>query len=349
MMSRRTLCRRGLAWSAGVLLASKAGTIVAADTASRSAAGWQTALRDAADVARRMKAAGGPRGWRVAVGLNGFMSSEQVHKKRYPIWEVLDFCQQEGFEGVELVQGWPAGEYPAADDRRRVDALRGLYERYGLKIHTIQSAPTGRPFAESAAERAEWLRTFGEQVRLARALGCDFVGTWPGGPLGEQTIDEAIDRCAATYRRAAQMCADEGMWLSFEIEPPFVFNTLDHLRRILAGADHPACKTNYDPSHFDLMSDRSGRPELMLKALGVEHVGHVHLTDTDGTLFGGTSRHVACGDGHCDIDASLKTLWDGGYRGWIMIDAWMIEDVYDACRKGKRAVEGMGARRAKSE
>jgi sugar phosphate isomerase/epimerase len=53
----------------------------------------------------------------------------------------------------------------------------------------------------------------------------------------------------------------------------------------------------------------------MLKALGVEHIGHVHLTDTDGTLFGGTSRHVVCGDGHCDMQASLKTLWDGGYRG----------------------------------
>ena len=77
----------------------------------------------------------------------------------------------------------------------------------------------------------------------------------------------------------------------------------------------------------------------MLKALGVEHIGHVHLTDTDGTLFGGTSRHLACGEGHCDMQASLKALWDGGYRGWIMIDAWMIADVYEACRKGKQAID----------
>lgn len=310
------------------------------------AAGWaQTATTkpagpaDAPSVRAWMKAASGPRGWRIAAGLNGFMSSEQVHKRRYPIWEVLDFLQREGFEGVELVQGWPMGEYPPAADARRVAALRGLYERYKLKIHTIQSAPRGRPFAEDAGERAEWLRTFREQVKLAKALGCDFVGTWPGGALGRQSIDQAIEHCAASYREAARMCADEGLWLSFEIEPPFVFNTLDHLKRILAAADHPACKTNYDPSHFDLMSDKSGRPEVMLKALGVEHIGHVHLTDTDGTIFGGTSRHLACGEGHCDMDASLRTLWEGGYRGWIMIDAWMIEDVYDACRKGKAAIE----------
>jgi len=37
--------------------------------------------------------------------------------------------------------------------------------------------------------------------------------------------------------------------------------------------------------------------------------------------------------------ASLKTLWDGGYSGWIMIDGWMIEDVYRAATKGKEAID----------
>ncbi len=296
-------------------------------------------LKDAASVKAAMADAGGRRGWRIGAGLNGFMSSEKIHKQHYPIWEVLEFCSQEGFDGVELVQGWPMGNYPSVDDARRVDALRRLYERYHLKIYTLQTAPEGRPFAESAEERRQWVRTFGEQVKLARALGCDFVGTWPGGSLGKQTIDEAIDRCAASYREAAKICADQGLWMSFEVEPPFVFHSLEHIQRILDQADHPACRTNYDPSHFDLMSGSKCRPELMLEALGVQRIGHVHLTDTDGTLFEGTSRHLACGDGHCNIDASLRMLHDGGYRGWIMIDEWMIRDVYDACRKGKNAIE----------
>ena len=29
----------------------------------------------------------------------------------------------------------------------------------------------------------------------------------------------------------------------------------------------------------------------------------------------------------------------GGFDGWIMIDAWEIPDPYDACVKGKRAIE----------
>jgi sugar phosphate isomerase/epimerase len=87
------------------------------------------------------------------------------------------------------------------------------------------------------------------------------------------------------------------------------------------------------------MSGSKGRPEEMLKTLGVKYIGHVHLTDTDGTLFEGTSKHLACGEGHCDIDKSLHVLSEGGYRGWIMIDEWMIKDVYDACRKCKKAIE----------
>ena len=134
------------------------------------------------------------------------------------------------------------------------------------------------------------------------------------------------------------------MHLSFEIEPPFIFNTPGQLERILDAVDHPACKTNYDPSHFDVMWGSKGKPEEMLARLGVDRIGHVHLTDTDGTIFGGTSKHLACGDGHCDMRASIKALWDGGYSGWIMIDGWKIDDVYRASRLGKQAIDD--ARRA---
>ena len=43
-----------------------------------------------------------------AIGLNGFMSSARKYKQNYPIEEVLAFAARHGFEGVELVRGWPA-------------------------------------------------------------------------------------------------------------------------------------------------------------------------------------------------------------------------------------------------
>jgi sugar phosphate isomerase/epimerase len=282
--------------------------------------------------------ASGPR-WKCGLGLNGFMSSGQKYQKSYPIWEVLDFAAAEGFDGIELVDGWPMGGYPGVGETARIRALNRMYDQYGLQLYSMQ---TGGEEAHAAdpGVRQEWLRRFHGQLQVCRELGGAFLGHWPGGGMaGNPDVDHALDHLAASYHEAAQLCADAGMHLSFEIEPPFIFNTLEHLERILAGADHRACRTNYDPSHFDLMSGSTGKPEEMLKKLGVQHIGHVHLTDTDGTLFEGTSKHLPCGEGHCDIAASLDVLWEGGYTGWIMIDGWMIEDVYHAARKGKQAID----------
>jgi sugar phosphate isomerase/epimerase len=285
--------------------------------------------------------------WRSAVGLNGFMSSAQTFEKTYPIWEILDYASNVGFEGIELVEGWPMGGYPSPDDAKRVAALKRMYDAYGLKIHTIQTFGSGSYSADPNARR-DWLNGFRNQVRLAKKLGCDFLGNWPGGGMeGNADINAAISSLASSYREAAKMCADEGMHLSFEIEPPFIFNTLDHLKRILAEVDHPACRTNFDPSHFDIMSGGKGKPSGILKELGVKHIGHVHLTDSDGAIYKGTSRHLACGEGHCDIEASLDILWNDGYEGWLMIDAWMIEDVYNAATKGKQAIDAAIERNSK--
>jgi len=181
--------------------------------------------------------------------------------------------------------------------------------------------------------------TMRDRCRLAKALGCDCIGMWPGGQLRGQTIDQAIERVAASFREVGKIAGDLGVVAAFEIEPPFVFNTEDHLRRILAATNHPNLKTIFDPSHFDLMNGSNGQPHEMLKRIGVENIGYVHFTDTDGTLRdGGTSKHLPCGDGHVDVDAALATLRKGGFRGWIMIDAWQIPDPYDAGIKGLKAI-----------
>jgi len=279
------------------------------------------------------------RAWKSAIGLNGFASSSRKYGQTFPIWEVLDFASRTGFDGVELVRNWPTGGYPAADETGRIAALKRLYDAFGLAVFSIQTA-AGGAFTPDAAVRAKWLDQFRDQARFAQAMGADAIGMWPGGPLRGQTIEQAIERLAGSFREAAKIAGDLGLVAVFEIEPPFVFNTEEHLQQILAQADHPNLKTSYDPSHFDLMNGSTGRPHEMLKRIGVKNIGFVHLTDTDGTLRdGGTSKHLACGDGHVDIPASLETLLEGGFRGWVMIDAWEIPDPYDACTKGKQAID----------
>jgi sugar phosphate isomerase/epimerase len=277
--------------------------------------------------------------WKTAIGLNGFQSSSRKYKKNYPIWEVLDFAARHGFEGVELVGDWPSGGYPVSTEAERIRALRRLYDAYGLRIFAIQLGASGG-FDPDANARKAWLVEFRDRIELARQLGCDCVGLWPGGGLRGQTLEAAIERLAATFREAGRIAGDAGLLACFEIEPPFVFNKEQHYLRILHGANHPALKGIYDPSHFDLMTGSTGKPEEMLRRVGVQNIGYVQFCDTDGTLRdGGTSKHLACGDGHVDCAKSLKLLKDGGFRGWIMVDEWEVPDPYDACIKCKRAID----------
>lgn len=277
--------------------------------------------------------------WKTALGLNGFQSGARKYKQSYPIWEVLDFAARQGFAGVELVGDWPAGGYPAAGEAGRVRALRRLYDAFGLRIFCVQLG-AGGAFDPDPAARERWLNEFRDRAHLAKQLGCDCVGLWPGGGLRGQTIDQAVDRLAMTFHEAGQIAGDLGLLACFEIEPVFVFNTEEHYQRILKGADHPALKGIYDPSHFDQMNGRTGRPEEMLLRVGVKQIGYVQFCDTDGTLRdGGTSKHLACGDGHVDCAKSLQILKNGGFRGWLMVDAWEVPDPYEAAVKCKRAFD----------
>ena len=279
-----------------------------------------------------------PAGWKTAIGLNGFQSGSHRYQKTYPIWEVLNFASDQGFDGVELVSNWPQGSYPDAAEANRIEALRGLYDRYRLKIFSIQLG-AGGAFSSDPKVRKTWIDSTRDRLNLASQLGCSCVGMWPGGPIGDQSIDQAIRHVAASFHEVAAIGQDLGILTAFEIEPPFIFNTEEHLQRILSEADHPNLKAIYDPSHFDLMNGSTGRPHEMLKRIGVENIGYIHLTDTDGTLRnGGTSKHLPCGDGHANIPVSLKILHEGGFQGWVMIDAWEIPDPYDACRKGMEMI-----------
>lgn len=277
--------------------------------------------------------------WPISFGLNGFESGVRKYRKNYPIWEILEFAQQNRFDGIELVSNWPAGEYPASSEMERIAALRRLYDKYGLRIFSIQLS-AGGAFDPGEDIRNKWLDEFQDRVKLARALGANCVGLWPGGGLRGQSIEQAIERLAQSFRLAGEVAAREEILVSFEIEPPFVFNTEAHLRSILQATDHPNLKTIYDPSHFDLMSGSVGKPHEMLRRIGVKHIGYVHFTDCDGTLRdGGTSKHLAAGEGHIDVPASFATLRDGGFQGWINMDTWEVPNPYAAALAGKKAAE----------
>jgi len=279
------------------------------------------------------------RRWRLAFGLNGFESSENTFKNSFPIWEVLEFAQREGFEGIELVPNWPhKGMYLNPADEARIASLRGFFARYNLKVFSIQTFGQ-EAFQKDRGVRKGWVKRFADLASFAHKAGCECIGYWPMGKPGGQTVDQAIDSLVWSLREMGKIVSDEELTLGIEIEPPFFFNNSDHLIRILDAVNHPRVKAIYDPSHFDLLTGGRGKPHELVERIGVSRIGYIQFTDSDGTIFHGTSKHLPCGEGHIDIRASLETLWQGGFEGWFMIDAWTTRNPCDACHQGRLAVE----------
>lgn len=282
---------------------------------------------------------GNQRRWRLAFGLNGYESSENVFGNTFPIWEVLDFAQREGFEGIELVPNWPhKGMYLDPADEARIASLRSFFARYNLKMFSIQTFGQ-EAFQKDRSVREGWVKRFANLARFAHKAGCECVGYWPMGDTAGQSVDQAIDSLVWSLREMGKIVSDEELMLGVEIEPPFAFNKIEHMIKILDGVGHPQVKAIYDPSHFDLMNGSRGKPHELVERIGVHRIGYIQFTDSDGTIFHGTSKHLPCGDGHIDIRKSLETLWKGGFEGWFMIDAWTTQNPYDACHKGRLAVE----------
>jgi len=276
--------------------------------------------------------------WRTAIGMNGFASATRKYHKNFAIEDVLGFASKAGFQGVEVVENWPHPSYPHSGNKDAVKALRDKHAKHDLQIFAIQTGAS-EAFSPNAEARKRYIAMMRDRVALAKSLGCSCIGMWPYGPLRGQKIDQAIKHLGNSFAEVARIADDQGIIAAFEIEPPFNFNKKEHWTQILEAAKEPKLKIIYDPSHFDLMNGSTGNPHEMLKDIGVEHVGYIHFTDTDGTLRdGATSKHLPVGDGHINIDASFQTLRDGGFEGWIMIDGWEIPDPYDAGRKGIQAI-----------
>lgn len=279
------------------------------------------------------------RRWRLAFGLNGFESSENTFKNSFPIWEVLEFAQREGFEGIELVPNWPhRNMYVNPQDEARIASLRNFFGRYNVKPFAIQTFGQ-EAFQADRSVREQWVKRFAGMAEFAHKVGCECIGYWPMGDLGGQNIDAAIASLVWSLREMGRVVSDQDLMLGIEIEPPFAFNKIEHMLRILDGADHPRVGAIYDPSHFDVLNGSTGRPHEFLERVGVQRIAYTQFTDSDGTLFNGTSKHLPCGDGHIDIAKSLEVLWKGGFAGWFNFDAWDTQNPYDACTKGRLAVE----------
>lgn len=290
---------------------------------------------------------GASRPWKLATGLNGFGSSEKFFNKEYDYDEILRFTRDEGFDGIEMARNWRGG-YPRFEDEAGIQSMRKKVESYDLQIFSIQAGgPRGvNPVSGDVEQQRRYTEALKDYVDFAVKLGCDAMGLWPPGKNASEglTEDEMIERYAKSVKPIAQYAVDKGIFVAIEGEPPLMINQPSHYHKLFAAVGMKDFKVIFDPSHFDVLTGSTGRPEALLKELGVDRLGYAQFCDGDGTLqetpsgSPGTSRHLPCGKGKYDIEAMLKVIYEGGFHGWFQIDSWATEDPYETSLSCKRAV-----------
>ena len=274
--------------------------------------------------------------WRTAVGLNGFMSSRKSYGYKMDITQVLKLIKSCGYDGVELVP-WPK-PYPKTPTEAR--ELKKQYDDIGLQIMSLQGMSRGGSCGSAEKSRREkYLSDLKRQVDLLASWGSEFIGVWSGGRPGPES-EEYCKWTVDTWSRLTQYTAERRMYVVTEPEPVMAIHTLELLEQVADSIGSPNFRMIFDPSHSTVLG--GGDPFLFLEKFR-GRMGHVHFTDTDGTLRGGkgTSKHLTLGDGTVDLLGTLRELKNQNYDKWIMLDLWNIPDIYRATIVGKQKLDEM--------
>jgi sugar phosphate isomerase/epimerase len=131
---------------------------------------------------------------------------------------------------------------------------------------------------------------------------------------GEVFPNAAIwDMAVAGVRQAGEYAATKGLEVVVELEPfeTSLAKDVHELVRFVRDVDHPAVRANADISHLHL----SGCSFDEVKEL-TGLVGHIHLSDCDGTVHG----DLPAGMGVTPIKEYLQAIVDTGYEGTVSIE-----------------------------
>jgi len=160
------------------------------------------------------------------------------------------------------------------------------------------------------------------------------------GSIPEDEYQASMDRVADTWHGAAAIAEDAGVRVVWEFEPGFAFNKPSEVVYIHEKVAHWNFKLIFDTSHAYMCSVVGARhhgsrevlpggPSELLQRLA-PRIGHVHVIDSDGSLYGDeTSTHTPFGQGKVDFRALAPRLLALPGVDWWCVDLCFCAGSWD--------------------
>ena len=203
-----------------------------------------------------------------------------------------------------------AGALPGHRQRRARGGAGGTGVTVLPDAAHARSAPT-RPLAPGALDRLRWA------VRLPACLRRQVLAGPFHQPLGVFTGEPPTaaerDRLVEVHIQAADYAPGPGIELSIEPLNRFecyVLNTVADAPRSCARVGRPNYGLLYDTFHANI---EEKDPIGVIAAASCAQINHVHISENDR----GTP-----GKGHVPFETTFAALKEGGYDGWLSIEAF---------------------------
>lgn len=274
-----------------------------------------------------------------------------------------------GFDGVELGafpphpnpgnpngpdDAWP-GAMPERSQRRELGAK--LAERC-LGLSGIAANLWGEKLINTD-DQSKYIAEFRKNSEFSHDLGIQGIRVdCVQPPTIHREIDykTAMDRVVRTWKVCCDIAADNGQYVTWEVEPGFAFNKPGDAVRIHDAVDKPNFGIQYDTCHGQMVGVVGARQEgekevfpsqvdYIRKLAG--RINHIHLIDSDNTCHKDangndeTSTHIPFGDGVLDFDAILPELVQASRltHDWWTIDLCFWPDAWPMTAKCKKSLD----------
>jgi len=172
-------------------------------------------------------------------------------------------------------------------------------------------------------------------ANTAKQLGLNLVTTHAGF-LPHDKNDPTFNKLIERVVKIARVFADNGVTLAFETGQ----ETAETLQMFLAELDQRGATNtgvNFDPANMILYN--MDEPVGALRKV-ISRVKHIHIKDAIRTKVNGEwGEEVVVGTGQVDWQKFLKTLDDGDYKGYLMIEREAGDDRVGDMRAGKTYLE----------
>jgi sugar phosphate isomerase/epimerase len=274
-----------------------------------------------------------------------------------PFAKVAARLSEAGYDGVEVC-GFPPhitlDSYPTSESRREL--ARFLQDhKLGISGY-VGDFSTINPTVEGNRER--YLDLFRRNVELCADIGSPTIRVdtvAAPGSVRNRDYQATFDRLADIWREAAGIAAEAGVRMAWEFEPGFLFNKPSEILSMHQQVGHPNFFILFDTTHAYMCSVVGARQhgarevlmggvaELLTRLHG--RIGHIHLIDSDGTLYGEeTSTHCPFGEGLIDFPALVPSLLAIPGIEWWCIDLSFLANAWDLVESSREYVLDLLAR-----